>query len=350
VKTRIRPLFGGRALADWIRAGGRPARRVTAYVPRLCWHASWFEHNWSTQVRRLDKTNLPDDPVFVVGLWRSGTTALHELLAAATDWPTPQTWQCFNPSSCFLAPPPASDTPVDRPMDQGRISARSPQEDEFALLLLGEPSLYRAFIDPRRLLPCAETLWSSGDAPLERWQTFVRGISLGASGRRLLLKSPTHTFRMSRLRATFPRARFVWMARNPGEMIASNLKMWRVMFDLYALWPCPTGILEAFLDRMVEASTRVLTECLDEMHRDNLLWVDFEELRAAPKVTLERVLVFLESGLPPSQNAPFKLNQALASIAINDGSRSSLPGNGKLETLEKLMASARQRFARTPVK
>ena len=35
-------------------------------------------------------------PVLVVGPWRSGTTVLHQLLAAATGWPTPRTWQCMN--------------------------------------------------------------------------------------------------------------------------------------------------------------------------------------------------------------------------------------------------------------
>lgn len=348
MNARIRPLFGARALAEWVRAGGRPTRRVPAYVPRSWWHAKWFEHNWKTQASRLEKTKLPDDPVFIVGLWRSGTTALHEVLAAATGWPTPQTWQCFNPSSCFLAPPPADGVPTYRPMDQGRITAWSPQEDEFALLLLGEPSLYRAFIDPRRLLACAEALCSSGNTPLERWQTFLRGISV--SGRPLLLKSPTHTFRISRLRAMFPRARFVWMARHPGEVLASNLRMWRAMVDLYALWHCPTGLLEAFLDRVLDACSRALAECLDEMQRDDLLWVDFEELRTAPRATLERVLTFLGSNqLVYGNTHSDKLDQALSRIAIHDGSRSSLSGNERIETLKKLMTSARQRFGREHV-
>jgi hypothetical protein len=43
-------------------------------------------------------------------------------------------------------------------MDEGYIGTYSPQEDEFAALLLGEPSLYRAFIDPRRIDELTEML------------------------------------------------------------------------------------------------------------------------------------------------------------------------------------------------
>src|SRR4051812_49051704 len=43
--------------------------------PRLCTEASWREHPEYRQVR-------PDRPIFVTGLPRTGTTALHRLLCA----------------------------------------------------------------------------------------------------------------------------------------------------------------------------------------------------------------------------------------------------------------------------
>ncbi|TLZ38162.1 MAG: hypothetical protein E6K24_01165, partial [Gammaproteobacteria bacterium] len=137
-----KPLFGARALADWVFARGSPQRRIPAHRWRATWHAWWFEHHWHTEESRLARLPLPADPLFITGLWRSGTTAMHELLHAASGWPTPLTWQCFNPSTCFLTGPPREDASVSRPMDRGRIAALGAQEDEFALLLLGEPSVY----------------------------------------------------------------------------------------------------------------------------------------------------------------------------------------------------------------
>src|SRR5579871_5037380 len=94
------PLVGAPALADWLRAGGRPARRSFGQATRLRWGAYWFEQNWRTSMGRLEGAPLPEDPVFILGIWRSGTTVLHELVTACTQWATPRTWQCFNPSTC----------------------------------------------------------------------------------------------------------------------------------------------------------------------------------------------------------------------------------------------------------
>ncbi len=66
------------------------------------------------------------------------------------------------PGGAFIHRPASSPT---RPSSRSASSVRwiaggsqphGPQEDEFALLLLGEPSVYRGFIDPRRLRECAE--------------------------------------------------------------------------------------------------------------------------------------------------------------------------------------------------
>jgi len=355
VNAPFQPLFGARSLAEWIRAGGRPERRVQAYFARLSWHAFWFEHNWRTQTARVGYSELPDDPVFIVGPWRSGTTVMHELLAAVTGWRTPQTWQCFNPSTCFLAQRPPPDGVVERPMDSGRITTLGPQEDEFALLLLGEPSVYRAFVDPRRLRECAAELWpltrdTLNKDTLPRWQHFLRGITAAAPGMPLLLKSPSHAFRLPLLRQLFPRARFVWMGRHTGELMASNLRMWRAMVDRYGLWACPEAAWEGFLHDMLNACDAVLARCLDEMPRDRLLWVDFHELRADRRRVLRGVLRFLNlDGSSEAGALGRRVEDAFARVPIHDGSRESLPADDSARKLEKRMVAARERFGLSTV-
>jgi omega-hydroxy-beta-dihydromenaquinone-9 sulfotransferase len=350
--------YGARSLADWIRAGGPPRRPVRALGWRLRWHAHWFEQNWQAQAQRLQGLEPPRMPAFILGLWRSGTTVLHELLTACTGWSTPRTWQCFHPSTCFLTGPPAAEARVERPMDAGLISTHGPQEDEFALLLLGEPSLYRGFIDPRRLAECAAGL---GDAvalaspqTLPRWQLFVRGVAAQSEQRRLLLKSPNHSLRLPLLQAQFPDARFVWIGRHSGEVLASNLRMWRSMSDLYGLWDCPAGTLETFLRAALRACTRALERALQELTRERLCWVDFEQLHADPRGTLQRVLEFLAAGQTAAQEdagetvagPPWaaRIEQALARIPIHAGERAALPQDDEVARLERLMASARARF------
>jgi hypothetical protein len=348
--------YGARALADWIRAGGRPQRPIRALALRLRWHARWFEQNWQAQERELQTLPPAQAPVFILGLWRSGTTVLHELLAECTGWSTPHTWQCFHPSTCFLTGPPSAQAEIERPMDAGRISTHSPQEDEFALLLLGEPSLYRGFIDPRRLAECAAMLRDrAADIPaatsLPRWELFVRGVAQRHAEQRLLLKSPNHSFRLPLLQAQFPEAKFIWIGRHSGEVLASNLRMWRAMIDLYGLWHCPTGAIEAFLREALRASARVLTRSLEQLPPERLCWVDFEQLRADPRATLQRTLDFLgatPAATPAAAGASATpLERALARIPIHAGNRAALPDDEDVRQFEALMASARQRFGGT---
>jgi hypothetical protein len=338
-------MYGALQLAQWIRAGGRPERSSFGLSAKLGWHARWFELNWKSQQRRLETLALPDDPVFILGLWRSGTTVLHELLTACTAWTTPQTWQCFHPSTCFLTKAPAKDMEVGRPMDQGRITSLGPQEDEFALLLLGEPSAYRAFIDPRRFDECAALLWPEHQAALPRWELFLRGIAASAAGSRVLLKSPGHSFRVPMLRAAFPRAKFIWAGRQTGGLLASNLRMWRAMIEQYAFWSCPEGALEAFLGQALRAGSGALERCLNEVPREQMLWVDFEELGKNPKGLLERVFDFLNSGgTPPVRPS---IEQALERVKIHAGTTpASVSRDPGASEFQERMAAAREFFGR----
>lgn len=95
----------------------------------------------------------------------------------------------------------------------------SPQEDEFALLSPGARSPYEALIaphclaqalklaDPRDLRANEEQTWRSV------FVDFVRGVSARGEGRPMILKSPTHGFRVSTLRELLAEARFILISR-----------------------------------------------------------------------------------------------------------------------------------------
>src|SRR5262249_49299611 len=141
----------GREALAWVRRGGKPVRVGRSARLMQRWQALWFERNLGLQRRLFAAPRLVADPVFVLGLWRSGTTYLHELLASCPNLIAPATWQCMNASAFRLRTAPPRGNALARPMDDLPIDAHSPQEDEFALLALGVPSVYRGFFDPRRL-------------------------------------------------------------------------------------------------------------------------------------------------------------------------------------------------------
>jgi omega-hydroxy-beta-dihydromenaquinone-9 sulfotransferase len=340
------PLFGARALADWVFAGGVPQRGIPGHRWRSRWQAWWFEHHWRTEESRLAHLPLPADPLFITGLWRSGTTVLHELLHAASGWPTPRTWQCFNPSTCFLTAPPRVNASASRPMDAGRITALGAQEDEFALLLLGEPSVYRAFIDPRRLRECGEWLWQQKEGELTRWQHFVRGMAAASPEMRLLLKSPSHSFRLPLLCRLFPSAQFVWIGRDTAEVLTSNARMWGAMFERYGLWRTPPEQLEDFLRDMQRACVRVLEWCLANLSRERLFWLDFEALRTDPRAALTAVARFAARGAGETELRRWEsaIDRVLGAVPLNPGQRSQAAAEPVSRELESIMGAMRRHF------
>jgi hypothetical protein len=98
----------------------------------------WYRlHVWCFG-RKIAATKLTDDPVFIIGHWRSGTTYLHELFVLDEQFTTPNTFECFMPhhmilSEWFVKRFLKFLIPAQRPMDNVAAGWGRPQEDEFAL-------------------------------------------------------------------------------------------------------------------------------------------------------------------------------------------------------------------------
>jgi hypothetical protein len=243
---------------------------------------------------------LRTDPVFIVGLWRTGSTVLHSALCGETDWATPRTWQCFHPADFLFLPPPRLQQ-VARPMDEGIIETFSPQEDEFASLLLGESSTYRAFIDPRRIGELAALLdeWrtcgTAEEPPLTmRWEIFLRAVLMASSFGRLLLKSPNHTFRLPWLVKRFPRARFIWLKRDRSDVLLSNQRMWMAMAERYGQWRMHPAGLDRFLDRAIANHDEVF-DWANRAIPERLYVADFDEVIHGRPALVGRIRGFLEA-------------------------------------------------------
>lgn len=232
---------------------------------------------------------LGADPAWILGLWRSGTTALHQALANDPQFCTPSTWQCMAPSSFAISGRPRKSASIARPMDAMLVDTDSPQEDEFAWLLLGGDSAYRGFLDPTRfddlealLNPAywdCETPWAAEGY----WRDFLGQIVAAAGSRkRLLMKSPNHTFRILGLLRRFPSSPCVWITREPSSIVQSNLKMWRSMIGLYGLTAEQPAKLEAFLSTALIEAASILTTLCARLDRRQLVVVRQEDLRLSP--------------------------------------------------------------------
>ncbi len=186
------------------------------------------------------RTRLPAAPLFVVGHWRSGTTFLFDLLALDPRHVFPTAYQCWAPSHFLLTerlihPLWGRGTTGYRAMDHVPTGPDQPHEDEYALCSLGMPSTYLDQVFPNRppQYPAYLDMETVRGGPRAAWKravrTFLQRLVYQRPGRRIILKSPTHTARIKILLEMFPDARFIHIVRNPYVVYSSCVKMMKAL-------------------------------------------------------------------------------------------------------------------------
>ena len=297
------------------RNGIRPSS-----VPRLLpilWVGAWASH-WARREEAVYGARLRDlppvrDPIIIVGHWRTGSTFLHQLLTLDPRLTAPTTLQCVIPSGFLVAgryvePVMRRTLSPTRPMDQVRLAPDEPHEDEFALLRLIDHSPLERLIFPRsgryflldeepRFLRESE-VGAFGDA----LTGFVKKVGF-AAGKRVVLKNPFHSVRISLLEKLFPEARFIHIRRDPLAVIPSTQRMWAILgksLTLGSWWGPPR------IEEIVEVYQRMLAKLETEiavLPAGRRSEVRFEELEADPVKTLRALYASLDLTLEPEHEA-----------------------------------------------
>ena len=267
--------LSGITSAQWARMVWRHGRSmdVFTYWPRLLFITCMSVLNsffalcdWLVYGRAVANQDLNDEPVFVLGHPRTGTTHLHNLLSKDERFAFATTFSVGFPSSflCLRAVAPAIGLLMDstRPMDNMSLAWDTPQEDELAMNQMSSgTSPYAPLLFPRkeksfrpfyRFLLARTSSGEDSDAEaedadaepcdpkdFERWRRafilFLKKTQYAAGGarKRLLLKSPVHTARVRLIKSLFPKATFVFIHRHPLEVFRSAAHM----ADAY-YWQC----------------------------------------------------------------------------------------------------------------
>jgi len=256
--------------------------------------------------RAVARVALDDDPLFVIGHWRTGTTLLHELLALDPRHRCPTNYECFVPrhfliSERWLKPCIRFLLPENRIADAMPVAWDLPQEDEFALLALGAPSPYLdiAFPNESPRFNAYYSLDELSPAELARWQQtladFLRRLIRKRPGR-LVLKSPTHTFRLPALEQLFPRARYLHIVRDPYAVFPSTVKLWKSLFAAQSYQkPAYEGLDERVLATFCSMYER-FEATRSRVDRRRICDVRYEDLVQDPIGQMRRIYEQLELG------------------------------------------------------
>ncbi|MFN0054591.1 MAG: sulfotransferase family protein [Planctomycetales bacterium] len=262
---------------------------------------------------KLRRYQLQHAPVFILGHWRSGTTLLHELLSNDPRLITPNLYQTLSPHHCLLseallAPLTRWMLPKTRPMDNIAVSWESPQEDETALCILtglspyvmlayqGQRWKYERFFEQQQLTPRERDCWT------EAFLTFLKKVAMrhearngtATPGARLLLKSPTHTYRIRLLLELFPTARFIHIVRNPYDVFSSAMYLRERLFEANALGRPRHGGAEEDVWAMYEHLFRVFEADRHLLPPKQFYELRFEDLERDPIGQLAGLYAHLE--------------------------------------------------------
>jgi hypothetical protein len=266
---------------------GRAAVITLASIPNtlLRW---WEDWHYGRQVRETKVAS----PLFILGIWRSGTTHLHNLLAQDDGFAYPTTYQVFYPHT-FLTTEQRSARlvgfflPRKRPQDNMALGVDEPQEDEFALCSLTGRAWPMSWAFPRRADNYGRylTLRELSASEVAEWKAalmgFVRKLSF-RYGRPLVLKSPAHTCRIRLLLELFPEATFVHIHRNPYDVFRSTQHMVRTVLPWWALQRPDYSDLEECTLRQYREVYDVFFEERGQIPKGQFHEVRFEALEADP--------------------------------------------------------------------
>ena len=297
---------------------------------------------WLTQMvfgRAVRETTLKYPPIFIIGHWRTGTTLLHEFLTLDERFAFPNTFQCLCPNHFLLTESIIPLfmrylVPTKRPMDNMKAGFERPQEDEFALCMLGQPSPYLTIAFPNHGPQFQEffDLENISAKALRRWRrtfkTFLKQLTF-KNPKRLILKSPPHTCRIKILKKLFPGALFVHIVRDPYVVFPSTMHVWKSLYKTHGLQkPTYAGLEEHVYTTYLHMHAK-LEEARPELDPAHFFEIRFEDLIKDPVSQLRALydhfnLGDFDSYLP-------RLEEYLASINGYETNRYQLTPEQKAE-------------------
>jgi hypothetical protein len=194
--------------------------------------------------------------------------------------------------------------PKKRPQDDVPVGFDRPQEEEFAMMMLGEGTPYLTHAWPR--FGPADTDYldfkTVPEPEQKKWADaymwFYRRLALKHGGKPLVMKTPANAARLKLLSKLFPDARYIYISRNPLKVFPSTVKLWRALYSTQGLHNPPN--LDPWLDDYVLDMFARLTEDFEaDKHlipKDKLIELRYEDLVKDPIAKLRDLYVKLKIG------------------------------------------------------
>lgn len=299
------------------------------YWPRLAWVLLASTVNtlitWPERLLapRWLRHPIPD-PVLIVGVHRSGTTHLHNLLALDPQFSVPRNVNVLNATGALvmgwlITPLLGLFMNMRRPMDAMRVSLFSTQEEEFAIAGLTRLSPYWGFMFPRETVRHDRCIYPDEMTDCERaeWRDalrlFLRKLTFWRR-RPPLLKSPYNTARVGEFRGLFPGVKVVHICRHPYQTYLSNMHLAEHGLAAFQVQDPPPE--DNYRARFLDQYRRMEDACYRDARKlppGQFAEVRYEDLTAQPIDEIRRL--YAELQLPYTLAFDLQLRKYLTGVS-----------------------------------
>jgi hypothetical protein len=261
------------------------------------------------------------EPLFIVGLPRSGTSVLHRLLVADPEHRAPLMWEVRSPS-----PPTRTDekrriqratqscnffnwlVPAFRYVHA--VSAEVPQE----CVSLMTPTFLSDQFDAMYYVPSYRHWFFRQDLrPAYQYhRRFLQHLQFRHMARRWILKAPTHMFAMPALLSVYPDALFVQTHRMPVDSMASVSSLVTILRSAFSDAVDPITVGREAIHYWSETMNKFLPE-RDRVADNRICDIKYDEIRREPIGAVRQIYDYF--GWSLSQKGEQRMRALVASQA-----------------------------------
>lgn len=289
------------------------------------------------------------DPIFVVGLPRTGTSLVQRLIATDPGRRGLRTNEMLTP---IVSPEPSAFDAVKRygyavlsyliykifTPELIRIHHTSPTSLEECWMLF-MPSY--AVLNADYILPTPEFgNWlerKDMTGPYERYRQLLEILALSSSDRPYVLKSPEHLWFLDDLRRAFPGARVIWTHRDPAAAVASYAAQMSLPHRQHRGSTNPSLMGQRVLERFESGIARA-ERASSDFSPGTIAHVRYEDLTSDPVLAIERAYRDLGLSVQPAHER--RMREFLSGPQLDRNQNHYLP-----ETFGLTAASIRERFS-----
>ncbi len=307
------PIYSFLKIAN--KNGGIAAKGLKNILPWLIKIILFEPLRWielATKNRKIDQHAITKDPVFILGFYRSGTSYLHQLMIQDDRFGYHSNFQMVLPEImlstekilCPVFEFICRTFNIKDSVHRVPLSFRFPGEEDVAMTTSMSPrGAQWGYFFPEKMndhfkknvlfenIPASETeIWK------QEFFFLLKKISLAGRGKQLVLKSPPNTARIKLLLSLFPKAKFVFIHRDPYEVYVSNQRFWKVTQDTFALGRTKSvDVNSIILDTYAGMMKHYLLE-KELIPEGHLVEIPYQDLIQDPLETMRKIYRTIHPG------------------------------------------------------